>query len=201
MNKGGTDSNRDDVPNEVPIVVEAYGFKVDVNSRPDDLGEQPPSSWKDVPGRVNQHLMRIAVAPTRLVAEALEGVTRLIRGLSRLPSSIVNRVQRAHFEADAIEGQRQQIARGLIKQHVASAKPRALLTDDASEEDKTTQAVEQIQALLQKYKDKGLDAYVMFGSDGKPIIVLGVPPQSDAQVLEAIKQTKKFLSKSTEHEP
>jgi hypothetical protein len=194
MKKGDADSGHD----EIPIVVEAYGVKVDTKSRPQGLGEQPPSSWRDVPSLINQHLMRIAVAPTRLIAEALEGATRLIRGLSSLPTSVVNRIQRAHFEADAAEGQHQQTARRLIEQRKTSLEPKALLAEGMPDEDRTAQAIERIQAILQKYKDEGLDAYITFGSDGKPIIVLGAPPQSESQVREAIEQTKTLLNQPTE---
>jgi hypothetical protein len=196
MNKGDADSERD----EAPLIVEAYGFKVNIKSRPDDLGEHPPSSWRDVPSFINQHLMRIAVAPTRLVAEVLEGATRLIRGLSRIPSSVANKLHRAHFEADAVEKQRQQLAVDVIKHKVTSAEPTALLTDELSSEDMAEQAINQIQALLRKYRDKGLDAYIIFRSDGKPVIVIGTQTQSESQVLDAIKQTEIFLNQSTEHD-
>jgi hypothetical protein len=144
--------------------------------------------------------MRIAVAPTRLVAEALEGATRIIRGLSRIPSSVANKIQRAHSEVDTIEEQRQQTAHDLIKHKVTSAEPAGLLTNELSREDMAAQAMSQIQALLRKYRDKGFDAYMMFGPDGKPIIVFGVPPQNASEVLGVIEQTKTLPNESNKHE-
>jgi hypothetical protein len=195
MTKEKPDSSSEDVP----IVVEAYGFKVNVKSRPDDLGE-PPASWMDVPRRVNEHLMRIAVAPTRLVAELLEGATRLIRGVTRIPSAIANRVQRAHTEADASEWVRQEIAAEDKRRQLNSDVIPAQLTTDIPEEDKAAIAINQIQSILQKYTAKGLDAYIILGPEGKPIIVLGTPPGSDQQVLEAIEETKGLLNDSIEQD-
>lgn len=196
MSKGDQDSNSEDVP----IVVEAYGFKVTARSRPEDLGEQIPVSWRDVPGRVNQHLMRIAVAPTRLLAEVLEGATRLIRGVSRIPSSIANRMQRAHVEADASEGKRQAIALDAMKHQLTLGAPHAQTTTDTSDEDKAALAISQLQAVLQKYTARGFDAHIVLGPEGKPIIVLGTPPGSETQVLNAIEEAKGLLNDSIEQD-
>jgi hypothetical protein len=196
MSKGDQDSNSEDVP----IVVEAYGFKVNAKSQPEDLGEQIPVSWRDVPSRVNQHLMRIAVAPTRLLAEVLEGATRLIRGVSRIPTAIANRMQRAHVEADAIEEKHQAIALEAMKHRLALGESPSQITADIADEDKASLAINQIQAVLQRYTVKGFDAYIVLGPEGKPIIVLGTPPGSERQVLEAIKEAKKLLSGSIEQD-
>jgi hypothetical protein len=196
MSKGNQDSNSEDVP----IVVEAYGFKVSAKSRPDDLGEQLPVAWRDVPHRINQHLMRIAVAPTRLIAEVFEGVTRVIRGVSRLPSAVVNRMQRAHVEADASEERRQAIALDAMRHQLPPSETQAQITTDIPDEDKAALAISLIQAVLQKYTAKGFDAYIVLSPDGKPIIVLGTPPGSGPQVLAAIEEAKGLLNESIEQD-
>jgi len=177
MSNSITDADNE---HEVPIVVDAYGVKVTLKSRPDDLGEQKPSSWRDVPSLVNRHLIRIAASPTRLVAEILEGAARLVRGLSRIPSSVAGRMQSAHTEAE--------IASSTIQGQSAPGSSHNRLTNGAQIADKATLALTQIQSLLQKYSSQGVDAYVALGPDGKIIIVIGTPPHSEAQVREAIEQ-------------
>lgn len=196
MSKGNQESNSEDVP----IVVEAYGFKVNTKSRPEELGEQVPASWRDVPRRINQHLMRIAVAPTRLVAEVFEGATRLVRGVSRLPSACANRIQRAHVEADASEERRQAIALDDMRHQLAHGETRDQITTDIPDEDKAALAISQIQAVLHNYTVKGFDAYIVLGPEGKPIIVLGTPPGSEAQVLGVIEEAKGLLNESIEQD-
>lgn len=197
MSKSTTDAESE---NEVPIVVDAYGVKVTLKGPPGDLGEQVPSSWRDVPALVNRHLMRIAVSPTRLAAELLEGATRLVRGLTRLPSSVASRMHRAHAQADAREQQRQEIANKLTQGLLSPASLDAPSTNEPQVEDRAATAMNQIQALLQKYASQGLDAYVMQGPQGNIIIVLGTPPDSAPQVLEAIKQAQKLLNNSIEQD-
>lgn len=184
MSKRGTDSDNEF---EVPIVVDAYGIKVTLKSRPDDLGEQEPSSWRDVPSLVNRHLIRIAASPTRLIAEVLEGATRLVRGLSRIPGSVANRMQSAHTEADSREQLRQELANKTIQEgQLAQGSSHNRLTNGTQIADKAAVALTQIQSLLQKYSSQGVDAYVALGPNGKIIIVIGTPPGSEAQVREAI---------------
>jgi hypothetical protein len=196
MSKGNQDSNSEDVP----IVVEAYGFKVSAKSRPEELGEQLPLAWRDVPRRINQHLMRIAVAPTRLVAEVFEGVTRVIRGVSRLPSAVANRMQRAHVEADASEERHQAIVLDAMRHQLPPGETHAQITTDIPDEDNAALAISKIQSILQKYTAKRFDAYIVLGPDGKPIIVLGTPPGSEPQVLAAIKEAKGLLNESIEQD-
>lgn len=195
MSKSTTDS---DSEHEVPIAIDAYGVKVTLKSRPDDLGEQAPSSWRDVPALINKHLIRIAVSPTRLVAEILEGATRLVRGLGRIPSSVASRMQRAHTEADSRERQRQEITGSIVQGQLPSGASRDPSANGTPVEDKASVALTQIQAILQKYSSQGLDAYVALGPDGKIIIVIGTPPGSAPKVREAIEQAQNLLDKSPE---
>jgi hypothetical protein len=155
--------------------------------------------------------MRIAVAPTRLIADALEGVTRLIRGVSRIPSAFAERVGRAHAEADADELARQRAALEALKLHAPPARARIAPhapegrespeagpapEEERAAEEKAARAVAEIQAVLQKYKARGLDAYVILGREGKPVIVVGTPPGSEQQVLDAIEESRGLLNES-----
>jgi hypothetical protein len=197
MSKDLDPDERDDVQ----IVVDAYGIKTTLKARPDDLGEPPPASWKDVPYQINRHLMRIAAAPTRLIAEVLEGATRIVRGLSRIPSSVANRLRHAHIEADARESQCQELISGAPPRKLAGSPSDNRLTGHVSSEDQATRALSQIQAVLKKYSDQGYDAYVVIGSDGKPIIVLGAPHGSETQIREAVDQAQAMLETPMEREP
>jgi hypothetical protein len=197
MSKGTDSDDRD----EIPIVVDGYGIKVTLKARPDELGEPTPTSWKDVPYQVNRHLMRIAAAPTRLIAEVLEGAARIVRGLSRIPSSVASRLQRAHIEADARESKNQEAITGAPQRELAPGVPENSLTSGETSEDNAARAISQIQAILKKYSDQGRDAYIVIGSDGKPIVVLGAPPNSEAQIREAIDQARALLDNPLEREP
>jgi hypothetical protein len=192
-------NDADDDSERIPLAVDAYGFKVNVQSRPDELGEQVPLSWKEVPKRVNQHLMRIAVAPTRLIAEGFEAATRFIRGVGKIPNSVARRMERAHVEADANEAQRQERVRDKLRQQQELSTQQHLLSQGTSDEDSAESAISQIQAILRKYKTKGVDAYVVFTPDGKPVLVLGTPPGSEQQVLESIEHAKALLAKPPEN--
>jgi hypothetical protein len=194
MSKRDTDHSDD----EVPIVAEAYGVKIDLKSRPADLGEEVPSRWRDVPGLLNKHLMRLAVAPTRLITELLEGATRLVRGLSRIPDSVAKRMERAHAEADASERERQHVARERKNPQFAPTPAPNLLTSEVPNDEGVEAALAKIQAVLQKYKARGFDAYIMFGPDGKPIIVCGTPPGSETQIVEAIEKIKELQNAPVE---
>jgi hypothetical protein len=97
-------------------------------------------------------------------------------------------MHRAHAEADAGEQQRQEIAGNATQSLLGPARLDAPSTTEPRAEDRAAIALKQIQTLLQKYSTQGLDAYVMQGPQGKIIIVLGTPPDSAPQVLEAIKQ-------------
>ena len=139
------------------IVIDPY--RVKLRGRPGDLGEDPPVSWREVVGQVNRHLMRIAAAPTRLISEVLEGATRLVRGLTRLPESISRRIERSHAGADSQESLSQQL----------SDFDRALSHEDAST------SVERIEIILTKYRVHGFFAELTHDSDGRPILLLVKP--------------------------
>ena len=72
------------------VSVDAYGCHLEAS--PGSLGEEPPGSWKEVCHQINGHLMRIAVGPTRLLAESIEGLTRLVRGVAGFPAVISRRI-------------------------------------------------------------------------------------------------------------
>lgn len=196
MSKGDIDADGEDVP----VVVEAYGFKVELPHRPETLGERAPDSWRDVPAQVNRHLMRIVAAPTRLIAEVLEGVTRLVRGLSRMPDSVASRMEYAHREADKTERQRQELVTGTEQSELTSGAPHGALTSDPSSPDTATLALDQIQKILQKYIARGLDAYAVLGPDGKVVIVLGTPPGSETQICETLKEAQSLLANPIEQD-
>src|SRR5688572_13777984 len=91
---------------ESGVSIDVYGVKLK-NVRPGEIGETPPESWREVLERLNGHLMRLAVAPTRLLAEVFEGGTRLLNGLTSLPGAMATRLREGHARADRAEAERQ----------------------------------------------------------------------------------------------
>jgi hypothetical protein len=136
------------------IVVDHY--RIVVSDEDDRLGEQKPKSWSEVATQVNGHLMRMAAGATRLIAETIESATRLVRGISVLPSSVSRRIEQTHSAADDKEGREQD---RLLSSGLPSVENGLKLLND----------------VLKKYKTLGFTAEVRIATDGKPVIVL-LPP-------------------------
>lgn len=159
------ESNDDD--DRPAIVIDPY--RVILHARPSDLGDPSPRAWREVASQVNSHLMRIATGPTRLIAEILESATRIVRGIARVPDAVANRVDRAHGDADAIEGKAQ---KELLHASLHPASDEALTT---------------IRSVLTRYRVRGHHAEVVRGARGEPQIVI---VRSDmADVLAEAEQT------------
>lgn len=185
-------SSSPDDDQEITTVIDAYGIKIPVKTRRESLGEPAPSSWSEVSQQVRQHLMRIAAAPTRLVAEILEGATRLVRGLGQIPGALASRLDHAHDQADQREGQRQQ--RAELRNRLSADENRS----NSEEVDSAEHATSQIERILQKYSAQGFDAYVTLTPDGQIVIVLGTPPGSEDHVREMVEKTQRLLTAESE---
>ena len=176
----------------IPIVIDGYGIKVTLESRPDHLDETPPATWAEVRERVGQHLMRIAVAPTALIATVLESTTRIVSGLSRIPNSLSRAIKGAHSAADERE-------RELQARAGEEKKSRVTIPKFASTNSNAILALTQIEALVAEYKAKGVDAYVLIGPNGQIIVALGTASGSEAEVLDAIRKAKALLEEPMEY--
>ena len=159
---------RNDKETEVSTVqVDFYKIKIDARSA--DLGEEPPTSWRQVIEQIHHHLMRLASAPTRLIAETLEGVTRLVRGVSGVPEAISSRIERAHVHADAKETLAQE-------RSLASAPHLGEEHEDA-----------QLLSILDRCRVEGLLVKTMRGPGGIPAIVV-LRPEFEHDLPEIIQQ-------------
>jgi hypothetical protein len=176
----------------IPIVIDCYGIKVTLKSNPDDQDEQAPRSWSEVRRRLGQHLMRLAVAPTALLATTFESTTRLISGLSRLPSTLAKVISAAHETADEKENL-------LQREFEIGQEPFQLSSSSETASEKAEVALRRIETILKDLKDKGLDADVIITPYGQILITVGTPLGSQAEVIEATKKAKALLDEPTEY--
>jgi hypothetical protein len=166
------------------VVVDVYGIKLRASAA--DLGEEPPRSWAEVREQLRGHLYRIAAGPTRLAAEVLEGATRLVRGLARLPMSINKRIESAHAEADRRERRQQEV---LLPTAAKQLRMQTMSAGEAAMKfSQTSSALKEIEAILERYRAQGNEAYVVLAPNGAVIVVLGAPPDSDAGVRYKLQQ-------------
>ena len=158
-----------------PVAVDLYGIKLS-GLRPGDLHEAPPKTWREVRSQLGSHLKRIATGPTRVIAEGLDGIARIFRGTSELPSAVAERIAKAHDKAEAGENANQ----------ANHAQPQL---DDA---------LDKIQKLLERCRAKGLPAKAVIRSDGSFEFLLGVdeeerkqlPPGVEPKLLAAADEQK-----------
>ena len=159
----------DKTPEEETVVsIDAYGIKM--RSRLGIDLQPTPESWKDVLRQIRGHLLRIAVAPTSLIAEIFEGAIRLVKGITTLPSAASSRIAHGHAHADAREAKRQ----------------REVLDGDRSSS--VSSPIDRINGILEKYRQRGLDAYVVLGPDETVVVVIGSPSESQEVISEAVDQ-------------
>jgi hypothetical protein len=157
--------NDDPQPEEEPVAIDVYGIKTSV--RPGDLGEPMPASWADVRDQVRGHLLRLAVAPTRLLAELFEGVTRLVRGVSALPGATAARMKRAQLQADEQE-ERLQLGAARRKMLPNAADARAENGDALA-----GALVARLEEVLQRLRIQGRDGTVVLMRNGSILVILG----------------------------
>jgi hypothetical protein len=144
-----------DEDHDETIVVDAYGFRL--RAQRGDLGETTPTSWTEVGEQIRGHLLRLATAPTRLIVEALEGTTKLIRGLSSVPSALATRIASSHEAADLREHGRER---------VPAPSPDVALA--------------QLDRVLQRLIVKGYCAEIVVRNDGTPVIIIVAPGEREA---------------------
>lgn len=183
---GGTSSGDHESPQDVdPVVIDAYGIKVPL--RPSDLPEPEPESWADVRNRLHRHLLRLAVLPTALLVELLEGVTKLIRGTTSLPTALSDRIQEAHNLADLREEQRQSTAasHGLIA---------GRLGPEVDSGDRVAHLVARLEVLLEQMRARGRDGTVILLRDETIVVILGTAEEAREQITAVAAQTVLRLS-------
>ena len=151
----------------IPFLIEGYGIKLHLRSHPDDVAQPVPTSWAEVRKLVMRDLMRIAVGPTALLATAFESCIKLISGLSRVPGSICRVIER---ELSSTVKRR----RRLPPQYAQETRDQLMIGAKSSNSDAEL-ALTKIETILQAYRAKGVDAYIMRGPNGQIIIVLEPP--------------------------
>jgi len=183
----GTHSGPNDEERGDHVELDIYGLKA--KGRAGDLGEPQPTTMREALRQIRGHLLRILVAPTRLVAETLEGVTRLVRGTSAVPGALAARVQAARVRADQREDQRQEAAE--------SEWPRRLLSE-AMEAERAAE-VRRLQDWMGRVRgrvDNGrvVDADMVDLGDGRLLALAGVPPDERAAIEAATARTMRQLA-------
>jgi hypothetical protein len=171
---------------EERVVIDVYGIRTRV--RPGDLGEPSPSSWSEVRDQLRGHLLRLAVAPTRLLTELFEGVTRLVRGVSFIPDALVTRVWSAHDKVDRDEEKRQLEAGD-------TTSPSTSL--DHSAQSVTAAAntlVERLEVLLHQVRTEGRDGAVVLMRNGSILVILGTPEETRVLIEAAAEEVVLMLS-------
>lgn len=169
------------------ITLDAYGVKAKI-PRPVQ-GDPAPEDWQGVRERLKSHMLRLAVAPTALLATAFESATSLLRGIGGLPQAAASRLMKAHAKADSAERRKQS---GMA---IGS-------TSSRIEEDKANQSrvadidalVGRLAAILESEREKGRDADVVL-LDGSILIVLGTD-QERRTAIEAHARREVALLKS-----
>ncbi len=131
---------------------------------PGDLGEAAPASWSEVWRQVHRHLMRLVSGVPRLLAEAVEGVTRIAR--STVPPGAASKVETAHAYADSWE----QAQRRLPPAAGVSAGGRK-------------EARRALEAVLERYRRQGHVAGVVAGPGGRPVVVI-VPSEAEPSAVD-----------------
>jgi hypothetical protein len=134
------------------LQVDVYGIKVRAQAA--DSTEPRPTSWKEVAVRINQHLMAIAEGVFGVLAEALDGAKRLIKGTTSIPRAVAGRIESTHKAVEKRESGHQEVLE-------------VFPCDDLY--DKTGAAL-QLQTKLKELRDRGLAAGITLDNDGRPII-------------------------------
>jgi hypothetical protein len=175
---------RSDAPETEHVAVDVYGIKANV--RAGDLGEPHPTSAREALRQMRGHLLRIVVGSTRLIAEVLEGATRLIRGTTALPGSLATRLHDAHTRADHREEQLQEAVREPVRLIPAP-------------EEEVQRQVERLVALLHRIRDRGRDGAAVELPDGDLLFLLGTAIDSRDAIEEAAVGAMRQLKAATDH--
>ena len=147
------------------VQIDVYGVKASFPVA--DLEEEPPANAQDVVQQIKQHLLRIAVAPTRLVAEVLEGASRLVRALTGHSVRTESRRRAAHEMADRREARRQDDLVPNRSKHAGASSVTLAV------QERRTALLARLEALLAEQRTLGRDGAVIFLDDGTVLLVLG----------------------------
>lgn len=146
-------------------VVDLFKLVKIQNVRPAELEQPPPEHWGDVWNRFNRSMMRITAGLPTFVAEAIEGMTRAIRGAT-MPEEVEQKVFQAHAEADI---QEEDLQSGLARRGVPP-----------------TEAIQRLPDLLRQLQAQGQKVHVEHRGDGT-IVISVVRPDLEAEAVEVIR--------------
>lgn len=187
-----SDHNSCDKPDCPPTIsVDSYGIKTELQLEPGEGGERP-ENWKEVRRRCSIHIMRVCVDSVGFIADSMGFLRRLInsadqtiKGLSRIPGALAERIGRAHDRADVEEAKRQQQREIRAEQKLLVP---ALTTAAASLpapkhsgnvlDDPARCAAAKLRDKLEELRAKGIRAEIFRTKEGS-IIVLAVPPDEE----------------------
>jgi hypothetical protein len=148
-----SDERPDD--DKIRLELDIYGTKVKTAVTPAGTDEPTPKDWGDVGRQLNQYLMLIVRDLLGFVSDVVTSSRRIIRGLSRMPEAVANRIDEAHEMADARE---------------AWAQEAAVAHDLAS-------AVEKVQNKLAELHARGIPVQLVQRDDGRIVLLLTGPEE------------------------
>jgi hypothetical protein len=110
----------------------------------------------------------------------------LVRGISQLPNYVINRVQAAHTEADALESYQQSniIDKNITQKNLTTQNDKRV-AENPEISNLTPQAIDLIQKVFQKLRDNGRNAYIVIRQN-KITVVIGTQPGSEQKIDEII---------------
>jgi hypothetical protein len=135
-----------------PFQVEYRGVKASLAA---SESEKHPRTWREVGGRINAALMRVAVAPIEFLASLFESANSLLCGVSNLPSALAARVRGAHEGTDSNEGTKQ-----------------ASVESDLSARPRIESALDQLESKLTRIRERTHHAEIRDRSDGVTAVVV-----------------------------
>jgi hypothetical protein len=165
-------NNDSELENEKPtIIFDFYGIKLKTKTA--DISDQTPTTSKEVLRQIKNHLLQIGCGPTGLIADAVNAIRSILRGISQIPTSYANRINNVHSASDIHEQNLQKRINKPKLNRTEVAVPSEDSSITLSElSNLAPQAITLIQDVLRKYSDQGYDAYVEIKND-KVILVVG----------------------------
>lgn len=165
------DKTRDDDSADVGTVLHAAGYKIVIG--PPGSDPPRPKSWGEVPARINNALMSLAVGLFELAEGIVTSATRLVRGVGNLPAAAGSALQAKaarQMEAADYRESRRQVESQNIDPEVAAKR---------------------LSQFLQRKQVQGYRVIVTT-HEGVAVVAI-VPPLADEDVLEVIRESVREL--------
>ncbi len=149
-------------------VVDLFKLVKIQNVKPVGLERAPPQNWGEVWRQFNHSMMRIVAGIPTFAVEAIEGMTRAVRGAT-MPEKVEQKVFRAYAECDMQEEdlQAQYFSQDLLGQGV-------LPTADEAER--------RLMEILQRFQTEGQKVNAQLRDDGTIVIGIVRPELEDAAI-------------------